>query len=76
MNEATGTVAAISPVAKATSPNVNSTVKLDQSNFLCKSISLCKSFFQKDIIGRILRRFGIVVFAEATICLAFADVVG
>jgi hypothetical protein len=76
MNEATGTVAAVSPVAKATCSYVNSTVQLDQSNLFCKSILFGKPFFQKDIVGRILRRLDIVVFAESTIRLAFANVVG
>jgi hypothetical protein len=54
MNEATGAVAAVSPVAKATCSNVNSTVQLDQSNLFCKGILFGKPFFQKDIVGRVL----------------------
>jgi hypothetical protein len=76
MNEATGAVAAVSPVAKATRLNVNSTVQLDQSNLFCKGILFGKSFFQKNVVGRVFGRLGIMVFAESTICLAFADVVG
>ena len=76
MNVATGPVAAICAVAQAPCSTVYSAVQLDQSNLFCKGIRLGKSFFQKDIVGGVFRRLGVAVFAESTIRLSFADVVG